>query len=90
MGGAEYGYGQGIPARHSLLRVPEDPQTQVVDARAVSLHEGLERVGAPVLEPSDEQFVGLGGSHRVERYSEGGPAVSVTVTAAKSSVQEMR
>ena len=49
-----------------FLGVAQDPQAQVVDARAVALDEDLEGLGAAVLESPDEQLVGLGGSHRVD------------------------
>ena len=46
-----------------LVRVAEDPEAEVVDARAVTLDENLEGVGAPFLETPDEQLVAVGGIH---------------------------
>ena len=46
-----------------LLRVPEDPEAEVVDARAVTLDEDLEGFGAALLEASDEELVAVGGIH---------------------------
>jgi arylsulfatase A-like enzyme len=55
MGGAEYGYGQGVAPQHSLLRTPEDPLSYTAnDGEFAALLERLER------DPDYRAFVQIG------------------------------
>src|SRR4026208_750099 len=80
----------GGAARGAVCRRRRDREPEVCPRRAVTLDENLEGVGAPFLETPDESFIRVGRVHRFERYSDGGPAVSVTTTRANFLVQGRR